>query len=750
MAVQTISLFDIIVDSGGAPQANVTVTLSFGYNAATDADGLILPSQRTATTDGTGKWTIAKVIPNDLIAPSNTIYLVETPFRTYEVAPQSTNGASQQSTAANVIVNNPLGLAPYTGLIGGAVTFTGLLTAQAGEVISGGTGATLTAAGALAVGSLTVSTGSGPYTPQGIAGNVNGLLLDSGGAVINVQHPKYRAIGTWDPVAGTGDAAASIQQAMTDVSAAGGILFVPPGQYRIIGSGTEIFLRTKPIQILGTGYASNFVVDATVPGTRDVFRFAPALASDGYQWKVQDISISVASGTPGRYGFNLDTTTAGVILEELLIDHCWVGTLGSYAIQGTNPTNANGGVFSMVISNNILSRGIRLTNLGDTITIIDNVISGTTAGVEVDLVASAQSCRIENNNITSNAGGVVVKGGSSVSVIVAFNEVEQQAAYTEANNAMIDLDGAVAKRINNAVIFGNIVTGTGAGISAIRVNYADDTFIAGNRLAAISTGSHVLITANAIATHVAGGNAAYGTGVGVSDSGTGTYGYANFGTGNRQLLSGGGAVGSPDYSFSSAKTTGMYLPVGGVLGFTSAGADAARIDSSGVRLVDGGATAPSLNFINEIGTGLSRILPSVMAASISGVERARFTATGLVVTGDQSYSGHLLSTASGAPATSNLGANVTSVTFTGNDTRGTIAIVMAGILAANTRVATCTFAASYGATGPKIALVNQTSGVGLGIVNFYVLAQSTGVSFDIAVNQALALGTYTVDYIVIG
>jgi len=112
--------------------------------------------------------------------------------------------------------------------------------------------------------------------------------------------------------------------------------------------------------------------------------------------------------------------------------------------------------------------------------------------------------------------------------------------------------------------------------------------------------------------------------------------------------------------------------------------------------------------------------------------------------------GHLISTVVGAPATSNLGTNVTSATFTGNDVRGTIAIVMAGALAANTRVCTATFATSYGATAPKVTLVDQTSAVGLTIVNSYVQAQSTGVSFDIAFDQALASGTYTIDYIVIG
>ncbi len=112
--------------------------------------------------------------------------------------------------------------------------------------------------------------------------------------------------------------------------------------------------------------------------------------------------------------------------------------------------------------------------------------------------------------------------------------------------------------------------------------------------------------------------------------------------------------------------------------------------------------------------------------------------------------GHLVVSTAGTPATSALGANVTSATFTGNDTRGTIAVVMAGALAANTAAFTATFAVSYGASGPKVTLVDQTSAVGLTIVNSYVLSQATGVSFTVAFDQALAAGTYIIDYIVIG
>ena len=125
-------------------------------------------------------------------------------------------------------------------------------------------------------------------------------------------------------------------------------------------------------------------------------------------------------------------------------------------------------------------------------------------------------------------------------------------------------------------------------------------------------------------------------------------------------------------------------------------------------------------------------------------------AAGLAVIFAIDDAGHIFGGSGAAPGTSALGANVTSVTFTGNDVRGTIAIVMAGALAANTRIATCTFAASYGAAAPVLMLSNETAGVGLLSVNFYRQAVSTGVSFDLASDFALGAGTYTCAYIAIG
>lgn len=108
-APSTISLFTILRDETGAAIANATVRLVLNYNQATvTATGdSVLPIQQTATSDSTGKATFSNVVPTDLMSPTNVTYTVIEPHRSYRIAPLSSNGNSQQTTAANVIVNPP-------------------------------------------------------------------------------------------------------------------------------------------------------------------------------------------------------------------------------------------------------------------------------------------------------------------------------------------------------------------------------------------------------------------------------------------------------------------------------------------------------------------------------------------------------------------------------------------------------------------------------------------------------------------
>jgi hypothetical protein len=192
----------------------------------------------------------------------------------------------------------------------------------------------------------------------------------------------------------------------------------------------------------------------------------------------------------------------------------------------------------------------------------------------------------------------------------------------------------------------------------------------------------------------------------------------------------------------TAGDPGIDTTAAGALNLGSVNATSVNIDPA-VTVDTGPLTLAAGDFQAAPSQGLD--------TSSVGTLRLGQTNAGLVsVIPNLQFSAHLISAGAGTPATSALGANVTSAIFTGNDTRGIITIVMSGALAANTAAFTATFAASYGATAPKVTLVDQTSAVGLTIVNSYVLSQSTGVSFIVAFDQALAAGTYIIDYIVIG
>jgi hypothetical protein len=159
-APATITIFDNLYDSAGNAIANAPVSCVLNGSAETTVGGLIAPKQQATTTDANGKFSFT-VVANDLLSPLNSTYTIITPFRSYDIAPQSANGSPQQTTAANVIVNTPSPLAPATSNLTGPLTVAGLLTAQAGENITGNLAITgnLSVSGTFTPASITVTAG---------------------------------------------------------------------------------------------------------------------------------------------------------------------------------------------------------------------------------------------------------------------------------------------------------------------------------------------------------------------------------------------------------------------------------------------------------------------------------------------------------------------------------------------------------------------------------------------------------------
>ncbi len=399
-----------------------------------------------------------------------------------------------------------------------------------------------------------------------------------------------------------------------------------------------------------------------------------------------------------------------------------------------------------------------------------------------------------NNNLAiTDAGNVTIRG----------NVGSGGQAATAAVGLLVG-GGSTTGSVTQQGVYGRVIGDSGA-TNEIAAVVADPQTVAASFTAAqvfgfhakaptIGAGSTVTTAAGVWIDSVVGAGTNYGIRIGVPSGGTTNIGLLNNGT---TQLSGSLGVGVAPVANNAVKITttltggagedaiklditgdssgttrlsGMYINtlVGaastthanvygvGIVGPT-VGATGVFTNYTGVSVFVNGSTAVATTnaigvFVGAISsTGSNNIGVDIAAPSGASVLNIGLRNAGTsLLTGNVTIGAHLIANAAGTPTTTNLGANVTSVTFTGNDVAGSVAIVMSGALAANTRIATCTFATTYGATAPRVILVNQTSGVGLTIVNFYVQATSTGVSFDIAADQALATGTYTFEYIVIG
>ncbi|SRR6266404_3217161 len=140
------------------------------------------------------------------------------------------------------------------------------------------------------------------------------------------------------------DQTAVLQTAIASI-AEGGELYFPCGNYAISGSGTEVFLRQKPIYLHAAENCVALIVDG-VGNSTDIFRFTPNAVSNPYGWRISGFKVFSASGTHARDFINFDTsgTNTGIIVFSQ-VDHNTVLALNGKAVRFNNalaPVNVSG------------------------------------------------------------------------------------------------------------------------------------------------------------------------------------------------------------------------------------------------------------------------------------------------------------------------------------------------------------------------------------------------------------------------
>jgi len=298
-------------------------------------------------------------------------------------------------------------------------------------------------------------------------------------------------------------------QLALNAAGCGGHVHMPAGTYNLTDttSAQEIFYNppggcTTGFELSGEGGEVTILqVAANVPSTEDVIRIASTGTEYGFY--LHDFYIQPVSGSPARYGINLDETNgsiAHVTVERIRIGS--VGnTLGNYAIFNTNTLPSCNPLYLATFQDNTLVGGMSLLNMGDSILLLRNNITGprdltiqnVTQGCHGD--GGSHGFQAIGNNITTTGGTVILNSWQGY---FAFNDIEQVVNTTETFSALIDLRGTTGNKTTNFVFDNNYLGCNGIFNCAIsiRVDNAVHTVIRHNLLPR-GTGALIATTANA-------------------------------------------------------------------------------------------------------------------------------------------------------------------------------------------------------------------------------------------------------------
>lgn len=229
-------------------------------------------------------------------------------------------------------------------------------------------------------------------------------------------------------------------QAAIDATPTGGTLVLPAcpvstPYYVVTGTGSCIFTRTSPINIVGEGRTgSNIGVTASVPNTRDVFCMTPStLNSPAFinGWSFRDFRIAQIGAAAARHAINFNVPLGNLALNVSIDRMTFDATSGGNSFRLTNdPATATGGMAYSQITNSTME-SIYLDTAGDGITIRGNVIAatGTNIGVRASFVTGAGGFLLDGNVISGLGCIVCIVNGGGVEIVNNYIETSGANSY---------------------------------------------------------------------------------------------------------------------------------------------------------------------------------------------------------------------------------------------------------------------------------------------------------------------------------
>ena len=276
----------------------------------------------------------------------------------------------------------------------------------------------------------------------------------------------YTNIKWYGALCNGGDDITAIRNAVS--ASYGGLLFFP-----CISSVSSDVVLTQPISFEGAGmYTSGLIALSSIGSTLPVLLIEPPTGTTSRGYSFNNMAFVNGFGAQAVEIFSAFTSTsiAEVVFDKVETDAA-SSNASNYAVELGNSSNPNGGIFNFTYKNGIISGGVFLVSVGDTLRFQNNIITGPNAGIAGNQVSGAGNLIITDNNITSTGGGVVLACG--IGTVISHNEFEQQVTSTEANNAIIDLTASLCTS-NDIWITENQIQADSAAGTPLLINIASN------------------------------------------------------------------------------------------------------------------------------------------------------------------------------------------------------------------------------------------------------------------------------------
>jgi len=282
---------------------------------------------------------------------------------------------------------------------------------------------------------------------------------------------------------------------------------------------------TTPGRLSGNG-ARTIVKASSVFPASPIFTISPTVGSDPKDWLFENFKVSSAGAATNT--FLIDIATAGKYVSKLVVR-------GIIAMDQTslpffellNPVNVDG-LFTSVLEDNWSFGGYYLDNIGDSVVLQRNTVTGVGLGYYINQLPTASHIIIRDGNNTSSGGALGVAFGFNIT----FDNMQCEcpSAFTGANDAVVWANNDGSALVTNLRITNSNINTQNNPTNCIYLNHTDGAVIDGCSLFCHPTlGQHITLDTNARNTYI--GNNKYfssvdGTEIAprIVDTGPGTQG----------------------------------------------------------------------------------------------------------------------------------------------------------------------------------------------------------------------------------